>query len=357
MMKGTFGRLLRGGSASDDNSPLDFSTPPGRLAGFFREIDNTTTPRRLTLAIGDAEMTFDLANKKVLKVIDLTPDEDGRGKIACDIVRDYDQLDSQLKLLAELITSFISRAGDFDVVSRPLTANYPPKMDGFPSAEVRFACDLYGVLPATVVAEVPRVAEPAAPAPEPVAVVTPAPAIAAPPVVAAPAAAPIVQTPAPAPREHAMAAAATSAAPGLADADTISSIITALGSGPGAAADVIEAAPKNDRATVENFYDAVSRHCDLSMLVTDQGDIVQFTDSAAGWFDIGPDIAKDMKNWVRETSKIMPGCQLVVMRSPILNNQSVIFMTSGKLTAFGAFSSHVTGRIFSIANEYVGQRR
>ncbi len=353
MMKGTFGRLLRGGQGVEEEVVADLSTPPGRLAAFCREIETATTARRLSLTIGKTSMTFDVANKKVLKLIEVLPDSDGRGKIACEIVRDYDQLDAQLKLLAQLLTGFLALPGSFDMVSRSTPVSYPSKMDGFPASEWRFACDLYGNLPATVSgqpAEAPEEAEPqaqsvVADAPEPVTEVV-APPVAAPKPVIAPVKAP----------EPALAMAAASSLP--VDVDTISSIINALGTTElGAKPDVVEPASRNDPVIVENFYESVAKHCDLSMLITEQGDVVQFSDSAAGWFDIGPDIAHDMKAWVMETSKIMPGCQLVVMRSPILQNQSVIFMTNGGLTAFGAFSSHVTGRIFSIANEFVGRRR
>ncbi len=360
MMKGTFGRLLRGGQMSDEDVVADMETPPGRLAVFCRELDNTTVARRLTLTIDNRSMVFDAANKKIMKLIEMVPDVDGRGKIAAEIVRDYDQLDGQLQLLASLLTDFLSQPGTFDVVSRATPASYPPKMDGFPTSEWRFACDLYGNLPARVVSRTADAADEtteAAPAPvmaEPVPAPAAAPAPAPEPVAVAPA-----PVPAPAPvkaPEPAMAMAAASAMPG--DTDTISSIINALGTtGVGAKADVVDPAPRNDLAIVENFYDSVAKHCDLAMLITEQGDVVQFSDSATGWFDIGPDIAADMKAWVLETAKIMPGCQLVVMRSPILQHQSVIFMTNGALTAFGAFSSHVTGRIFSIANEFVGRRR
>ena len=350
MMKGTFGRLLRGGQMSDGDAVADMMTPPGRFAVFCRELDNTTVARRLTLTVDDRSMVFDAANKKILKLIEMVPDVDGRAKIAAEIVRDYDQLDGQLRLLATLLTEFLSQPGAFDVVSRATPVTYPAKMDGFPTSEWRFACDLYGNLPARVVnptaAPAEETSEPeprpemAEPAPTPFAAPTPGPA----PVAVAPVTAP----------EPAMAA--VSALPG--DTDTISSIINALGtSGVGSKADVVGPAPRNDMAIVENFYDSVAKHCDLAMLITEQGDVMQFSDSATGWFDIGPDIAADMKAWVLETAKIMPGCQLVVMRSPVLQHQSVIFMTNGSLTAFGAFSSHVPGRIFSIANEFVGRRR
>jgi hypothetical protein len=357
MMKGTFGKLLRGGQSAEEATVFDTATPQGRLDTFFREVEASNVVRRLTLSVDDARMSFDVANKRVLKFVEVVPDTDGRGKIAAEIVRDYDNLDVQLKVLAELVTAFVARPGIFDSVSRPSPVTYPAKMDGFQASEWRFACELYGVISAEQLTR-PVGANDGAPAKA-----SPEPAVAE---AAAPVAQPVVAAPIAAPArvpEPAMAVAA--AADQLpADADTISSIITALGSSPSALArDVVQAepaaksAPSDDRAKVENFYESVAKHCDLSMLITEQGDVVQFSDSAAGWFDIGPDIAHDMKAWVMETAKIMPGCQLVVMRSPVLQHQSVIFMTNGSLTAFGAFSSHVTGRIFSIANEFVGRKR
>ncbi len=354
MLKGAFGKLISGGSSGAEQT-FNTETPHGRLMAFFNEIEHTTVPRRLVLSIGSAEMTFDMGNKKVYRLIEVKPDSDGRGAIAARIERDYDQLDAQLKLLAEVLTAFVARPGKFDMLSRPSPINYPPKTDGFPASEWRFACDLYGVVPAAVVPEMPR---------------SPAPAGESAPEVAAPSAAPAAPQAQPVMREKEMATAtaapAGATAPAAqqmaagvpAQADTISSVINALGS---AAPDVVApaAAPApvaDDSETVQRFYETVAKYCDLAMLITEDGDVLQFTDEAAGWFDLGPDIARDMKSWVADTARMMPGCQLMMMRSPILQNQSVIFMTNGKMTAFGAFSSHVTGRLFAVANDFVRRK-
>ncbi|GHC47393.1 hypothetical protein [Neogemmobacter tilapiae] len=335
MLKGALGKLIGGGGGAGDDTSFNLATPYGRLQAFFYEIDQTTAARRLTLAIGDAQVIFDVQNKKVLRLIELTPDTDGRGAIASRIERDYNQLDGQLKLLAEILTTFVSRAGEFDMVSRPSPVTYPPKTDGFPAAEWRFACDMFGVVPAAVVPEVAR-GPGAAPAP------------------AAPSGG---ASAAPSAREPAMAAAAQAAAGQAAQpAAVMASVASALAAAPAAAA-AVATAPMVDTAVVERFYGAVAKHCDLAMMIDEDGAVLEFTDDAAGWFDLGGEIAKDMKAWVEETAHLMPGSQLVMMRSPILQNQSVIFMTNGKKTAFGAFSSHVTGRIFSLANEYVGHRK
>jgi hypothetical protein len=334
MLKGALGKLIGGGGGGDDQT-FNLATPYGRLQAFFHEIDQTTVARRLTLSIGDAQVTFDLMNKKVLRLIELTPDTDGRGAIAARIERDYNQLDGQLKLLAEILTTFVSRAGEFDMVSRPSPVTYPPKTDGFPSSEWRFACDMFGVVPAAVVPEVARGAG-AAPAAAPSAPGGGAPS------------APVV-------REPAMAAAGAQAMGGQAvQPAAVTSVVNAMGA---AAQSLAAAAPVVDTAVVERFYNAVAKHCDLAMMIDESGAVLEFTEDAAGWFDLGGEIAKDMKAWVEETAHLMPGSQLVMMRSPILQNQSVIFMTNGEKTAFGAFSSHVTGRIFSLANEYVGHRK
>ncbi len=143
MMKGTFGRLMRGGQGGDEN-PANLDTPGGRLTALWREIDSTATARRLTVAVGDShKLVLDLANKKILKFVEMVPD-DGRGKVAAEMVRDYDRLDFQLQLLAELFTGFVVIHGHFDLVSRPAVVTYPPKMDGFPTSELRFACDRVG---------------------------------------------------------------------------------------------------------------------------------------------------------------------------------------------------------------------
>jgi hypothetical protein len=397
MLKGALGKLISGGGSSGNDASFNLETPFGRLSAFFREIENTTAQRRLTLTIGEAQMTFDLGNKKVFRFIEVVPDSDGRGRIAAGIQRDYDQLDGQLKLLAELLTAFVARGGKFDMVSRPSPVSYPAKTDGFPAAEWRFACDLYGVVPAAAVPEVARIAAPPVPE-EPVveeeeeeeeednlmemrlpmdiqrqspmpSAMRIQPAVREPELVAAapspkPVAAPVAPAPAPQP--------VFAASP--AEEDTISSIMVALGNSGLSMPDVLPAPaavhapapvaaraaapqPAQDPAIVEKFYEAVVKYCDLAMMITEEGHVLEFTDSAAGWCDLGPDVAKDMKAWVAETAKLMPGSQLVMMRSPILQNQSVIFMTNGKLTAFGAFSSHVTGRIFSIANDFVGKKR
>jgi hypothetical protein len=403
MLKGALGKLISGGGAAASEPVFNLATPYGRLQAFFREIENTTAQRRLSLTIGEAEMVFDLANKKVLRFISVKPDTEGRGAMAATIERNYDQLDGQLKLLAELLTAFVARAGAFDMVSRNSPVTYPAKADGFPAAEWRFACDLYGVVPAAVVPELARaplppeepeeemtmpeevekeveveaevmpvVAAPRAPAapvmapvgrsyapvarePELVMAAAPAPVMAE----LAPAPAP-KPAPVPVPEPVAQVEPEPTAAPGPSEADTISSIMTALGSAPDLTPEKVEpaaASPNNDPAQVERFYEMAAKYCDLAMLMTEDGDVLKFTDDAAGWFDLGPDIARDMKSWVTDTARIMPGCQMVMMRSPILQNQSVVFMTNGSMTAYGAFSSHVTGRIFSLANDFVGRKR
>jgi hypothetical protein len=376
MLMGALGKLVSGGSQAPAASTFNLATPYGRLMAFFAEIDNTSAQRRLTLTIGDAEMTFDIRNKRVLRMVGLRPDSDGRGALAATITRDYNHLDVQLKLLAELLTGFLARSGQFDIVSRPSTATYSAKADGFPVSEWRFACDLYGVVPANVMPEVGRQGIPTKPeesaqdGDNDLLVTARAPAMLTP---TAPAP---VQTREP---EHAFADQIAPAAPQTAlefqpaaalsrgqqagvaprenEADTISSIITALESDPPAQPEIVQEPAVTSDAQVEKFYNTVKKYCDLSMLMTGEGEIIDLTETAAGWSELAPEIAADMKAWVEETSATLAGNQLIMMRSPILQNQSVIFMTSGSQTAFAAFSSHVTGRIFQVANEFVIKKR
>lgn len=382
MLKGAFGKLVSGGAQSAPLSSPNLATPYGRLMAFFAEIDNTAAQRRLTLIIGDAEMTFDVRNKRVLRMVELKPDSDGRGALAKTITRDFNHLDVQLKLLAELLTGFLARHGQFDIASRPSTAAYSAKADGFPVSEWRFACDLYGVLPAAVVPEVGRAAQSPktdgglpldlggvsyASTTAPLTLGHSAPGVTAP---AEPQRIPEFADAAPqrlpgndgaAPQLQPVMTQASGlmqplVAPTVQESDTISSIIAALESDPVHQADVLAATAETNEARVEKFFHAVKKYCDLSMLLTADGDVLDLTESASGWTELAPEIGTDMKAWVEETSATLSGNQLVMMRSPILQDQSVIFMTSGSHTVFATFSSHVTGRIFQVTNDFFLKR-
>lgn len=332
MLKGAFGKMLGGGGS--DSAP-NMATPYGRLQAFFREIDNTTGQRRLTLTVGEAEMSFDVAAKKVMRFIEMKPDPEGLGKVAATIERDFDALDGQLKLLAELLTRFVARPGKFDMVSRPSPVNYPAKADGFPSSEWRFACDLYGVAAVDFTKAVPEEGAPAEAAAPESAAEAPAkkPAKAEAPPAPEPAPVPAAETP-----EEAAVHSVMSALEPTAPAPTPAPVAPKAGGKP---------------VSVEAFYETLAKYCDVAMVLNENGDVVQFTETAAGWFDLGPEIVRDVKAWVGETAALMGKGQVIVLRSPQLQNQSVMFLTDGKLTAFCTFSSHVTGRIFSLAGEYL----
>jgi hypothetical protein len=225
--------------------------------------------------------------------------------------------------LAELLTRFVARPGKFDMVSRPSPVNYPAKADGFPSSEWRFACDLYGVAAVDFTKAVP---EEATPDPEP---------------------------------EAKKATKAEAAPPAAAPAETpeevaVNSVMSALDTALPPAPEPAKAAPKVGKpVSVEVFYETLAKHCDVAMVLSENGDVVQFTETAAGWFDLGPEIVRDVKAWVSDTAALMGKGQMIVLRSPVLQNQSVLFLTDGTQIAFATFSSHVTGRIFALASDYL----
>lgn len=363
-MKMSLGRLLGRGKSDKTGAESDLGTAEGRLSAIFNEIEATTQLRRLSVNIGGAELSLDAANRQVLKVVSMTPDPKGLGRRAQAIKRDYDDLDTQLWILAELLTDFSEVEGAFDLVSRQSTATYSGKIDGFRVPELRYACHAYVTSrPAPDAAAPPAEAPPEAEveaeveqddapeaeaeAEEEVAFESDVPEEDAAPEEPEPAPVAAAAPPEPEPEP------APPAPPAPDEKDTVDSVIAALG----ARADVAAAAaPAPDPAAVEKFYDALSKHCEIVMLFNDQGNVLRFSDEALGWFDLAPEISRDLSAWVRETARAIPGRQMILLRSPVLQNQSVVLMTDGTMTAFGVITSQVTGRVFAIANEYIRKR-
>lgn len=411
-MRETFGRLL-GRRVEPEALVRDLSTPLGRLNAILKEIEGTTQLRRLTTQIGGSELVLDAARGQMLTVVSLTPDPQGLGKSAEGVTRNYDDLDAQLLTLSELLIAFTELPGAFDLVSRQSPMRYPVKIDGFRVAELRSSCNAYvsqrDVPPPVVIGpdEVVTVLEDAGAevdgmdidldesdmaetadfaadladdepdaaadedagfaemaeaddpetlagiddADEPALDVAPEADLADHPAVPEIA---LQVAPEPAPEPEPEPAPEPAPEP---EPDPMASIIAALGSMPipvpVAAAD---APPAPDPEVIDKVYDVLSKYCELSMLMTEKGDVLKFSDGALGWCDLAPDLGREVKSWVAETARAIPGNQMILLRSPALNNRSVVLVSSGDVTAFGVITSQMTGRVFAIANEHLRKR-
>ena len=329
----------------DDGGPtgLDLTSKEGRINAMFAEIAAASQQRRITVAVGEAELVMDAGGKQLYRVISVKPTTLRFAKATGIESRSYDNLDNQLIIITQLFAEIAGTQGDFDIVSRPVPTPYPAKLEGFSPDELKFAYGRYAPTDteiAEAAKEVNAAPEPAAAKPaEPAA--TPAPAAPAPKVEAPSAPEPVADfdidfEPPAAPPSRTAAPAADPNGP-LIPEDAVQVETSRL------TGDV-------DRA----FHDVVSAYCDVTILMNAAGDILIETQNAPVWSAMAKDIATDVIRWVKNTAPVLPPKQLVVMRSQLSHSHSICFYASGETITFAVINSVAIGRLFVAANDFVG---
>lgn len=330
----------------DDGGPtgIDLTSKEGRIAAMFAEIRAASQQRRITVAVGDAELVMDAGGKQLYRVISVKPTTLRFAKATGIESRSYDNLDNQLIIITQLFAEIAGVQGEFDIVSRPVPTPYPAKLEGFSPDELKFAYERYAPTDTeiakaasdeAVLNDAPAAGTPKAEAP------TPEPAPKAP-VPDAPVAAPSRSTEEIDFEPPAAPPSRTTTPPAATDGPLI----------PEEAVQV-----ETSRLTVEAkraFHDLVSGYCDVTILMNSAGDILIETRNAPVWSAMSKDIATDVLRWVKNTASVLPQKQLVVMRSQLSHSHSICFFADGEYVTFAVINSVAIGRLFVAANDFVG---
>ncbi|MEE9389123.1 MAG: hypothetical protein V3U96_10985 [Paracoccaceae bacterium] len=300
-------KRVRGTSAKAETTStreLKAGSGPLRLAAILNEIEETVLPRKLTFRLGDdAHIVMDVANGRLMRMLEVKPDSVVGPNQEIFSARDDKKKAEQVTAFRAFLTTFAQMNGPMEVTSGPPKTEYSAAEVGYTAPELRKACQDF-----EFPGDAPEPAEPDKKA----AAKTPAKKSATKKPAAKKASA---KKPATKPRKAATAAQAS--------------------------------------ASIAAFFDACEPLSENIFLMSGKGKVDRHsggTSAQKDWQSAAGDVASDLAQWIKATSNALGPSQLIVLKSPRLDNQSVCFATEANHTVVAVFNNADLARVLSAAS-------
>ncbi|WP_208350510.1 hypothetical protein [Pseudaestuariivita rosea] len=267
---------------------LPSETAQERLKAITGEIGQTLLPRVLTFENGNnAHLTIDAGSRRVLKVLDVQPSGLLREGDTLFTGRDDSQRDEQLTSLSHMLTLFASIDGNLRVLSAPPQELYGADEVGYTSDELESACKKLNLPNETII--------------------------------------------------DLLEAALTNvdAADPSVQGDT----------DPPPSVPILDGVPEK----ISVFFQSIQRRSNVAFLVAPSGDVLQSVPDPfdGDLLDIKDEILGMLDRWSTETSSVLSGQKLIVMRSQAADGNSVAFFMHEGHCIISSFKNKDLGRVFS----------